>query len=318
MSHRDTVTRRRPASTCWAVPRPAPIAAIADRRSADSTACSSIPKWSTRSDGRRILSNFLFDICRLPARLGPARASRPDRRRHPRGGRRPERLLLRQRRRRFHRRLHALPARAGPGPGARLLRRHRPDARGRDRVRPADFSNRSAAASFAVEDAEPRFLAALAGVAEPDRSAISSARSSSKSRSTSSSPGTTWTPNWILGQGTIYPDTIESGGTAKADLIKTHHNRVAGIQKLIDEGRIVEPLHLLLQGRSPRGRARAWPAGRTPATAIRSPAPAWPSAACVRKRRVFASRTASRRHPCPGAVGWRARRLAQLSPGPHH
>ncbi|MCX6630638.1 MAG: glutamine-hydrolyzing GMP synthase, partial [Candidatus Solibacter sp.] len=51
--------------------------------------------------------------------------------------------------------------------------------------------------------------------------------------------------NWILGQGTIYPDTIESGGTAKADLIKTHHNRVSGIQKLIAEQRIVEPLHLL-------------------------------------------------------------------------
>lgn len=48
--------------------------------------------------------------------------------------------------------------------------------------------------------------------------------------------------NWILGQGTIYPDTIESGGTAKAELIKTHHNRVAGIQKMIDEGRILEPL----------------------------------------------------------------------------
>jgi GMP synthase (glutamine-hydrolysing) len=47
---------------------------------------------------------------------------------------------------------------------------------------------------------------------------------------------------WILGQGTIYPDTIESGGSAKADLIKTHHNRVAGIQKLIEQGRIVEPL----------------------------------------------------------------------------
>ena len=48
--------------------------------------------------------------------------------------------------------------------------------------------------------------------------------------------------HWILGQGTIYPDTIESGGTAKAAVIKTHHNRVAGIQKLIEAGRIVEPL----------------------------------------------------------------------------
>jgi GMP synthase (glutamine-hydrolysing) len=48
--------------------------------------------------------------------------------------------------------------------------------------------------------------------------------------------------HWILGQGTIYPDTIESGGTSQAALIKTHHNRVAGIQKLIEAGNIVEPL----------------------------------------------------------------------------
>ncbi|MEO7144231.1 MAG: glutamine-hydrolyzing GMP synthase, partial [Bryobacteraceae bacterium] len=48
--------------------------------------------------------------------------------------------------------------------------------------------------------------------------------------------------HWILGQGTIYPDTIESGATAKAEVIKTHHNRVAGIQRLIEENRIVEPL----------------------------------------------------------------------------
>src|SRR5438270_11166620 len=46
----------------------------------------------------------------------------------------------------------------------------------------------------------------------------------------------------ILGQGNTYPDTIETGGTAKAALIKTHHNRVAGIQRLIECGRIVEPL----------------------------------------------------------------------------
>lgn len=48
--------------------------------------------------------------------------------------------------------------------------------------------------------------------------------------------------HWILGQGTIYPDTIESGGTEKAALIKTHHNRVAGIQQLMAAKRIVEPL----------------------------------------------------------------------------
>jgi GMP synthase (glutamine-hydrolysing) len=48
--------------------------------------------------------------------------------------------------------------------------------------------------------------------------------------------------HWILGQGTIYPDRIESGGTANAATIKTHHNRVAGIQRLMESGRIVEPL----------------------------------------------------------------------------
>jgi len=48
--------------------------------------------------------------------------------------------------------------------------------------------------------------------------------------------------DWILGQGTIYPDTIESGGTEKAAVIKTHHNRVPGIQKLLEAGRVIEPL----------------------------------------------------------------------------
>ncbi len=47
---------------------------------------------------------------------------------------------------------------------------------------------------------------------------------------------------WILGQGTIYPDTIESGGTKNAALIKTHHNRIALIQDLIKKEKIIEPL----------------------------------------------------------------------------
>jgi GMP synthase (glutamine-hydrolysing) len=48
--------------------------------------------------------------------------------------------------------------------------------------------------------------------------------------------------DWILVQGTIYPDTIESGSTEKAALIKTHHNRVDEIEKLIAEGKIIEPI----------------------------------------------------------------------------
>ncbi len=51
--------------------------------------------------------------------------------------------------------------------------------------------------------------------------------------------------NWLLAQWTIYPDTIESGWTKNAQTIKTHHNRVPEIQKMIDAGMIVEPLKML-------------------------------------------------------------------------
>lgn len=47
---------------------------------------------------------------------------------------------------------------------------------------------------------------------------------------------------WLLGQGTIYPDTIEAGGTDASRTIKTHHNRVPEIMEMINQGRIVEPL----------------------------------------------------------------------------
>jgi GMP synthase (glutamine-hydrolysing) len=98
------------------------------------------------------------------------------------------------------------------------------------------------ARSFEVVDAKAEFLGALADATEPEkkRHIIGEKFVDVQQRILSSERFLD--SNWILGQGTIYPDTIESGGTAKADLIKTHHNRVAGIQKLIDEGRIIEPL----------------------------------------------------------------------------
>ena len=48
--------------------------------------------------------------------------------------------------------------------------------------------------------------------------------------------------DWVLGQGTIYPDRIESGASSNSAVIKTHHNRVDSITKLIEEGRVLEPL----------------------------------------------------------------------------
>ena len=50
---------------------------------------------------------------------------------------------------------------------------------------------------------------------------------------------------WLLGQGTLYTDTIESGGTDNAVVIKTHHNRVGVIEELLAEGKLVEPLDQL-------------------------------------------------------------------------
>jgi len=50
---------------------------------------------------------------------------------------------------------------------------------------------------------------------------------------------------WVLAQGTIYPDTIESAGTKHADKIKTHHNRVESILELLEKGLVIEPLAML-------------------------------------------------------------------------
>ncbi len=89
-------------------------------------------------------------------------------------------------------------------------------------------------------DASDRFIAALDGVVEPER----------KRRVI----GDTFVQvfedemrrldlgDMLLAQGTIYPDTIETGGTRRADTIKTHHNRVPVIEEMIRAGRVIEPI----------------------------------------------------------------------------
>jgi GMP synthase (glutamine-hydrolysing) len=50
---------------------------------------------------------------------------------------------------------------------------------------------------------------------------------------------------WLLGQGTLYPDIIESGGSRHADIIKTHHNRTDMIKEMVARGQVIEPLDQL-------------------------------------------------------------------------
>jgi len=93
-----------------------------------------------------------------------------------------------------------------------------------------------------IEDASEDFLLSVEGLVEPERkrNAIGRTFLDVKDRvvdSLSLDPDA-----WVLGQGTLYPDTIESGGTENAALIKTHHNRIDVIEEMIAEGKVIEPL----------------------------------------------------------------------------
>ncbi|MCW5963347.1 MAG: glutamine-hydrolyzing GMP synthase [Bryobacterales bacterium] len=107
------------------------------------------------------------------------------------------------------------------------------------------FGSLGGGASVHVAEAEPYFLEKLEGVVDPEAKRHCIGQEFLEVQNRILETEHFLDGNWILGQGTIYPDTIESGGTAKADLIKTHHNRVEGIQRLMAENRIVEPLHNL-------------------------------------------------------------------------
>jgi GMP synthase (glutamine-hydrolysing) len=89
-------------------------------------------------------------------------------------------------------------------------------------------------------DASADFLAALAGVTEPEqkRAIIGNTFVEVFQREASR----LGIADHLLGQGTIYPDTIETGGTRRADTIKTHHNRVPIIEEMIAAGKVIEPL----------------------------------------------------------------------------
>lgn len=240
MSHRDTVAAPPDGFTCYGSTETCPIAAIADPER-KLYGVQFHPEVVHTQQGVRILSNFLFDICGCKRDWNPKH------------------------------RIPMIEARIREVVGDRsvfffvsggvdstvaytlCLR-----ALGADRVHGVyvdtglmregetefvrQMFSRLGASSFFVEDDSARFLRKLAQAGDPEQKRHIIGEQFVEVQEGILQSGHYLDGHWILGQGTIYPDTIESGGTAKADVIKTHHNRVEGIQKLLESGRIVEPL----------------------------------------------------------------------------
>lgn len=97
-----------------------------------------------------------------------------------------------------------------------------------------------------IEYAEQEFLKNLEGVYDPEeKRGIIGKTFLDVQRRVSEEMKLSMDDGWMLGQGTIYPDTIETGETKNADKIKTHHNRIEEIQKMMEAGFVVEPLREL-------------------------------------------------------------------------
>ncbi|MBF0207124.1 MAG: gamma-glutamyl-gamma-aminobutyrate hydrolase family protein [Oligoflexia bacterium] len=107
-------------------------------------------------------------------------------------------------------------------------------------------------------DAKEKFISALHGITSPEekRKIIGKLFVDLFQNALNGHSG-----DWLLAQGTIYPDVIESGGgsrgdrdgaeegrtesTTAAEVIKTHHNRVPEILELERHGRLLEPIREL-------------------------------------------------------------------------
>lgn len=96
--------------------------------------------------------------------------------------------------------------------------------------------------NFIVEDASESFLEAIKNLMDPQEKRKAVGENFITVRNEVVKRLNLNDTEWLLAQGTLYPDIIESGGTKNSRTIKTHHNRVEGIQNLIAKGLVIEPL----------------------------------------------------------------------------
>ena len=137
-----------------------------------------------------------------------------------------------QRRRGQHGGRQAVRRGPGPRPPEPAARGQRPDAQGRDRRPWSRCSPSWAWARTSISSTPPT-------PSSPPSRARSSPRQKRRAIGNTfievfeSEARRLGIEDHLLGQGTIYPDTIETGGTKRADTIKTHHNRVPIIEEMI-------------------------------------------------------------------------------------
>ncbi len=244
MSHRDTVLALPDGFRGLAITDTCPYAAIADE-ARRIYGVQFHPEVVHTHDGSRLLRNFLFDIAGCQPDWDPSQVVEQleDEIRHVVGTRKVfffisggvDSTVA------YTLSLRALGARRVRGiyVDTGLMRK------GETQFVRDLFSTLGGGDSIHVAEAESHFLAKLDGVVDPETKRHRIGQEFLEEQNRILETEHFLDEEWILGQGTIYPDTIESGGTAKADLIKTHHNRVEGIQRLMAENRIVEPLHNL-------------------------------------------------------------------------
>ncbi len=106
----------------------------------------------------------------------------------------------------------------------------------------ADAYRKFGFTNFIVEDASESFLKAISGLTDPQKKRMAVGENFITVRNEVVAKQNLDESEWMLAQGTLYPDIIESGGTKNSNTIKTHHNRVQGIQDLIAKGLIIEPV----------------------------------------------------------------------------
>jgi GMP synthase (glutamine-hydrolysing) len=96
--------------------------------------------------------------------------------------------------------------------------------------------------NFKVVDASRQFLGALAGLIDPEQKRRAVAQTFLDVKDQEMQALNLDPAQWLMGQGTIYPDLIASGVSDGSHTIKTHHNSL--LKERLDFP-IVEPLKLL-------------------------------------------------------------------------